>query len=108
MLGSTTLIIPLYFARAGILNCLFVMMVHMLINYKTGNILITHGKITEMDLPEIIDRLLGKGYLKLYSIMSSSLLFLVAIIYYLIQCNMIFGLFQQIFQYSELPMADRD
>lgn len=97
MLGSTVLIIPIYFANHGILNCFFAMLIHAFINYKTCNILITHGRFQESDIPEIIYRIMGKKYHNLYSIMSSSLLFLVGTIYYLIQCDMLYNVSKFVF-----------
>ena len=54
MLGSTTLIIPMFFSDKGLFTCMIVMLLHCFVNYKTANYLITHGSSEEADLPEMI------------------------------------------------------
>jgi amino acid permease len=83
-MGSTTLILPVIFQRVGIFTCLIVMGISSLINYKTANLLMIHGKYSDDDLPEMIQRMLGKKFHDLFILSSSSLLFLAASIYYLI------------------------
>ena len=59
MLGSTTLIVPVIFAKVGVITCLLTLVVLCLVNFVTANILLRHGDSKEDDLPEMIDRILG-------------------------------------------------
>lgn len=44
MLGSTTLIVPVIFAKIGIITSILSMMIICIVNFLTANILIRHGR----------------------------------------------------------------
>lgn len=84
MVGSGILILPVIFAREGIVNCLIVMVIICAINFYTSKFLLSHGKQSENDLPEMIKRLLGRRAYQTFVIASASLLFFASSVYYLI------------------------
>ena len=107
MLGSTTLVVPVIFANVGIVTGLVTLFLLCSINYKTANLLLRHGKSTEDDLPEIIYRVLGPKIFFLNSIMSAMLCYFVSVVYYLLQCNMIYNFFEYLFIALDIPIADK-
>ena len=105
MTGSGTLILPVIFDKVGIINCLLVMLIICGINFYTSKLLLIHGKEGETDLNQIIQRLLGKRASQLFVLASSSLLFFASAVYYLIQCNMIYGVLAFICQKLDYDLA---
>jgi amino acid transporter len=57
----------------------------------------------------MIDRILGDKYKKLYSLVSGILLFFVSVVYFLLECNMLYTTFNFIFKHfgNELPSKDK-
>jgi amino acid permease len=43
MIGSTTLIVPVIFAKVGIITCLISLVFLSIVNFITANILLKHG-----------------------------------------------------------------
>lgn len=60
---------------------------------KTCDLLVIHVREEEQDLPELIKRLLGKVYSKIFCVTSGLLLCVVVIIYYLLLVNMFYLIF---------------
>lgn len=87
MLGSTTLVVPVIFSQVGMLLGICTLIVLCLINYATGRLLLKASRETESELDQVIERLMGKKAVYLYSLISSVLMYLVSIIYFLLMCN---------------------
>ena len=61
-MGSTTLVVPVIFAKTGVLTGILVLLLLCSINFMTASLLLEHGKKSEDDLPEILYRVLGPKY----------------------------------------------
>ena len=62
MIGSTTLIVPVIFSEIGIVTGIMACFLLCLVNFLTADLLLRHGKSSEDDLPEMINRILGYKY----------------------------------------------
>lgn len=107
MLGSTTLIVPVIFANIGIVTALIAMTLLCTINFITARILLRHGKTSEDDLPEMIYRILGLRYFQFFSLISSMLCFLVAIVYFLLQISMLYNSLWFILHFLQIEIAEK-
>ena len=87
-LGSSLLIFPLIFERLGIFTCGLMMLALFILNFISCNMLVFHSRPDEDDQPQMVQRVLGSRYSKLFCLSSTVYLFVCSSIYFLIQCNM--------------------
>ena len=108
MLGSSTLLIPVIYNQVGMVNCTVILFCLFLINYSTSNLLIMNVRQGETDLLEVVQRILGKKYVKFYALISSVLMYLVAVVYFLLMSNMVHGTFSFFFLKFDWQIAQKD
>ncbi len=76
------LVLPILFARAGIIAALINMALSGFISAKTNVIYTEHFKPSEVDYEDSVLRILGKTYLMIYRISRFCFLILVAVVYF--------------------------
>ena len=98
-LGSAVMILPIVFGTCGIITSLIVLLVIGFVQYITCNLCVIHMKENEPDLPEIIERILGKTAKILFVISSCFFEFLAGIIYLALMNNMLYPIIVFILAY---------
>lgn len=74
----------------------------------TGRLILLRAKSQETDLPEVIERIMGPQYVKFFSFISSFLMYLVAIVYFLLMCNMFHGTINFFFTKFGWPIGEKN
>lgn len=90
MVGSSVVVFGFHFQNVGLISSLVTAILIGIISYKTCSIQLKHFKLEETDLPDSIDRILGRKWYLLYISSSFFLLFLVGIIYFSLNMNMFY------------------
>eukprot|EP01017_Pseudomicrothorax_dubius_P002668 TRINITY_DN10185_c0_g1_i4.p1 TRINITY_DN10185_c0_g1~~TRINITY_DN10185_c0_g1_i4.p1 ORF type:complete len:465 (-),score=36.66 TRINITY_DN10185_c0_g1_i4:142-1536(-) len=110
MVGSTAMVVPLIFAKSGILTCICVLIFVGLVSYYTCDLLVIHYHKNETDVADAVFRILGRKWFYFFSLISAALLFIAAIIYFILCCNVLYTLFcgclQLFFGLSDFPAKD--
>ena len=89
-IGSAVMILPIVLGSCGLITSLIVLLVIGFIQYITCNLCVIHMKENEPDLPEIIERVLGKTAKVLFVISSCGFEFMAGIIYLALMNNMLY------------------
>ena len=89
-IGTAVMILPIVFGTCGIITSLFVLLVIGFVQYITCNLCVIHMKENEPDLPEVIERVLGKTAKILFVISSCAFEFMAGIIYLALMNNMLY------------------
>ena len=97
MVGSSIVIFPNLFQKAGVITSLIVLIVIGCISCKTCLLEITHFKLNELDFTDAILRILGKKWFYFYNFVSILLLFVSGIIYFLLIAKMGYSFLTYIF-----------
>ena len=90
MVGSGIVVFPLIFFSSGLLTSLIVLCFVGALSCKTCLLEIVHFKMSEMDFPDAIKRILGKKWFLAYSLSSVLLLYVAGMIYFTLTCNMLY------------------
>ena len=91
-LGTAVMILPIVFGTCGIITSLIVLLVIGFVQYITCNLCVIHMKENEPDLPEIIERLLGKTAKIIFVISSCVFEFMTGLIYLALMNNMLYSI----------------
>lgn len=62
------LLMPILFIRVGIFISIFLLIVSSIINYKTCKLYLYHMRNDETEVPQIILRILGRKWHKMYCV----------------------------------------
>lgn len=108
MVGSAIVVFPLIFFTSGLMTSLIVLLFVGAISCKTCLLEIVHFKMTEMDFPDAIKRILGKKWFWAYSLCSVLLLFVTGIIYFSLICNMLYPFLKYILDSAGTSIAPMD
>ncbi|EAR97831.1 transmembrane amino acid transporter protein (macronuclear) [Tetrahymena thermophila SB210] len=84
MVGSVALVLPPNILKGGLIMSLILMTLIGFISYKTCTYIVLFQKKGESDLSEVVERILGKKWCRLFCITSSLLLFVAGIIYFML------------------------
>ncbi|EAR97830.2 transmembrane amino acid transporter protein (macronuclear) [Tetrahymena thermophila SB210] len=84
MVGSSTLALPPNVLKGGLIMSLILMTIIGYVSYKTCSIIILYQRRGELDLSQVVARVLGKKWGKIFCVTSCLLLFILGIIYFLI------------------------
>jgi solute carrier family 38 (sodium-coupled neutral amino acid transporter), member 9 len=104
IVGSTVLILPTLNKDSGIFTCLIISTITGLISFHTCDLCVMHLKDEEVDLPEILYRILGKKGQVALGICSGVFNVLMTVSYYLLMVNLIFPMF--IFMFEKAGYTD--
>jgi len=108
MVGSAIVVFPLIFATSGLLTSLIVLCLVGAISCKTCLLEIIHFKMSEMDFPDAIKRILGKKWFIAYSACSVLLLYVTGMIYFTLICNMLYPFLKYILDSTGHSIAPMD
>lgn len=108
MVGSAIVVFPLIFSTSGLLTSLIVLLFVGGISCKTCLLEIVHFKMSEMDFPDAIKRILGRKWFLAYSLCSVLLLFITGIIYFILICNMLYPFLKYILDSAGASIAPMD
>lgn len=108
MVGSAIVVFPLIFSTSGLLTSLIVLLFVGAISCKTCLLEIVHFKMSEMDFPDAIKRILGRKWFLAYSLCSVLLLFITGIIYFILICNMLYPFLKYILDSAGASIAPMD
>jgi len=92
MIDCGIIVFPLLFSQYGLLTSTIVVIFIGLISFKTASLLLIHTKPNENDLTEIIIRVLGIKYYKLFLLTAGTTLFLISVTYFLFLNNMLYSI----------------
>ena len=108
MVGSAIVVFPLIFATSGLLTSLIVLCLVGAISCKTCLLEIIHFKMSEMDFPDAIKRILGKKWFIAYSLCSVLLLYVTGMVYFTLICNMLYPFLKYILDSTGHSIAPMD
>ena len=101
MMGTALLIMPCNFYSSGVISSIIAALVMMLVSYWTCNLVIIHSRDDEVDYPQAIKRLLGEFWCRVFNFISFLLIFLVAIIHFILMANVCLSIIKNISGDSE-------
>ena len=104
MVGSGTLVMPLYFLKTGLVTAILVLVLVGAVEYSTGICYLKNFSQSEdSTVPSQVDRILGKKWKKTYIFSAVIELFTCMFAYFLLLANILYTLLQTFF---ELPDKD--
>mmetsp|Transcript_35999 Transcript_35999/g.42066 ORF Transcript_35999/g.42066 Transcript_35999/m.42066 type:complete len:498 (-) Transcript_35999:129-1622(-) len=103
MIGTGMLVIPLQFLQAGVIPSLLAVLIIGWVNYKTCNLCIIHRLSHEGDLSDVLERMMGKNWRKVFLWSSVLLLYLASVAYFLLMLDPFYTILNSFF---ELPPSD--
>lgn len=92
MVGSSVLVVPLMFVKTGVILSTLICLLVGLLSQKTASLVLKHFKADEMDLSDAVLRVLGRPYHLSFVISSILLLYLAALVYFLLTANLCYDL----------------
>ena len=108
MVGSAIVVFPLIFSTSGLLTSLIVLCFVGAISCKTCLLEIIHFKMSEMDFPDAIKRILGRKWFLAYSLCSVLLLYVTGVIYFILICNMLYPFLKYVVNSAGVSIAPID
>jgi sodium-coupled neutral amino acid transporter 9 len=94
MVGSVTIVIPVNFIKSGLILSIIIMTVIGLVSYKTCSWVVSHAKNSEKDMSEIIKRVLGDKWFKIFCFGSSLLMFCIGVVFFLLLNNTVYPMIE--------------
>jgi len=90
MLGSAILVMPISFQQTGLITSFIACVFVAVISFITANLIVKHYKHGEADLPEQIERIMGKKWKNFFAASSAFLLGIATIAYFLLMSNLLY------------------
>ena len=108
MMGSALVVFPLIFSTSGLVTSLIVLCFVGAISCKTCLLEIIHFKMSELDFPDAIQRILGRKWYLAYSWCSVLLLYVTGMVYFTLICSMIYPFLKYILDSAGVSIAQMD
>lgn len=108
MVGSAIVVFPLIFSTSGLMTSLIVLAFVGVVSCKTCSLEIIHFKMSELDFPDAINRILGRKWFIAYTLCSVLLLFLCGVIYFILICNMLYPFMKYVLESNGVEVAPID
>ncbi|KAL4486141.1 hypothetical protein ABPG72_012194 [Tetrahymena utriculariae] len=103
MVGSVALVLPPNILKCGLIMSLILMPLIGYISYKTCTYIVLFQKKGESDLSEVVERILGKKWCRMFCITSSLLLFVAGIIYFILINSVLYPITKYFFYLAGSP-----
>ena len=103
MMGTALFVVPVGFYISGLLTAVICAIFMCFLSYWTCNLIIIHSRNDETDYSQAIIRILGKNWERLFNFISTILLWLVAIIHYILMANVLYCILKRIFSSEHWP-----
>lgn len=94
MVGSGAIVLPVLANSFGIGNAVLIALIPMLVSLKSSLLLIKYNKPEEVDLPQTLERVLGKKWGQFYISITLFTLFSCALIAVILSCQMVYPIVQ--------------
>ena len=108
MVGSSVVVFPIVFNSSGLLTSIIILFFVGAISCKTCLLEIIHFKMSEMDFPDAIKRILGRKWFLAYSLCSVLLLYVTGVIYFILICNMLYPFLKYVLDAGGIQIAPMD
>ncbi|KAL4499170.1 hypothetical protein ABPG72_006756 [Tetrahymena utriculariae] len=115
MVGSSILALPPNILKGGLIMSLILMTIIGYVSYKTCSIIVLYQRKGELDLLQVVQRILGKKWCKMFFVTSCLLLFILGIIYFLLMNRVLYPITKQCvshltseqYQISDVPQTKK-
>ena len=107
MIGPTIIIIPLSIAKIGLLTSVLIAVVICCISLRTCQLTHLHAKLTENEYFSTVKRIMGKSWMRLYSISSIIILCFASMIYFLSLADITYSSLKLFFNKVDWPSENK-
>lgn len=104
LIGSSTLVMPIYFQQTGVLSAFILAIVIGCVNFTTVRLVLRYHKRSEGDFADIILRILGSRAHKFYVLLIVGLMLVIGIASFLLISNILYATLGEFIQ--DLPSKD--